>query len=163
MLITVAFLQGALSLSRALLGDIWGGGIGIGMASMGFYSCTPSGVRWLPTYTVVTFINGSFHLLQLMEIATYTKGSLITLAQPAIMNFVNLLVISAPVVSLTGVMCSYQFIKELRRLATAGHAADEASTTGPAGAVEHRRLGPWQPFGGAGHRIEVLPVSPGEG
>merc|ERR1712232_145317 len=110
--------QGSLAMLQLMLGDLLGGFLGGVMATVGTYACMPSGTRWLPTYTVVTFINGSVGLLALLEKAVFSKFPLFALSNPLVINMVHGIVAAGPVLSFAGVYYAYQYLKELRSMAT---------------------------------------------
>ena len=72
-----------------MLGDLLGGFLGLLMAGCGFYATTPGGTSWLPTYTVVSFINGSVGLLGLMEKMAFSRFPLFSFYNPLVINVVG--------------------------------------------------------------------------
>lgn len=82
-------LISSLAVFQLLLGDLLGGIIGCALAGAGQYSTTPQGVAWVPTYTVLTFINGSIGVLSLLEKMSFSRFPLFSLSNPLVVNVVH--------------------------------------------------------------------------
>ncbi|CAD7933794.1 unnamed protein product [Amoebophrya sp. A120] len=118
-LIVLTMTQGTVSLVQLLLGDLLGGFLGGVMATCGSYATSPQGIAWLPTYTVLSFLNGSVAALSLLEKIAFSKFAFLSLTNPFAVNFVHAVVLAAPVCSFAGVYYSHQLLKELRAMHSA--------------------------------------------
>lgn len=120
-LLCLTVSQGSMALFQLLLGDLLGGFLGGVMSVVGTYAATPQGTRWLPTYTVVTFINGSVGALSLLEKVTFSRFPLFALSNPFVVNIVHGILLASPIMSFAGVFYAYQYMKELRSQVSTGY------------------------------------------
>ncbi|EER03346.1 hypothetical protein Pmar_PMAR014562 [Perkinsus marinus ATCC 50983] len=119
-LLISSVLQGSLGVVEFLMGDLVTGFVNTLMAGIGMYSTQPQGVSWLPSYTVICFINGSIQFLGLIERFAYGHGPIFAGAAPLIMNYVHLAAILHPVLNMASVYYGWTLLKELRDSYIAG-------------------------------------------
>eukprot|EP00397_Hematodinium_sp_SG-2012_P031415 GEMP01033348.1.p1 GENE.GEMP01033348.1~~GEMP01033348.1.p1 ORF type:complete len:283 (+),score=50.41 GEMP01033348.1:145-993(+) len=118
LLISATIAQGSVSLFQFIIGDTAGGFLGLMMAGVGCYSAMPHGIKWLPTYIIMSFINGSIEILGLAERTLFGKYALLSLANPWAVNVYHGLLLSAPMLTLAGAYVGYQLLKEIRLIAS---------------------------------------------
>eukprot|EP00392_Amoebophrya_sp_AT5.2_P003833 g3838.t1 len=140
-LVVLTMTQGTLSLVQLLLGDLLGGFLGGVMAATGSYATSPQGIPWLPTYTVLSFLNGSVGALGLMEKVVFSKFAFLSFANPLPINLVHAVVLFAPLCSFAGVYYAHGFLKELRMLHANGSVVDTSIEAGAFSAAAMNRAG----------------------
>ncbi|KAF4674121.1 hypothetical protein FOL47_009658 [Perkinsus chesapeaki] len=119
-LLISSVLQGSLGVVEFLMGDLVTGFVNTLMAGIGMYSTQPQGVSWLPSYTIICFINGSIQFLGLIERFAYGNGPIFAGAAPLILNYLHLAAILHPVLNMASVYYGWQLLKELRDSYIAG-------------------------------------------
>ncbi|CAD7936309.1 unnamed protein product [Amoebophrya sp. A25] len=124
-LVCLTTTQGTLSLVQLMLGDLMGGFLGGMMAATGSYaSSSTTAVSWLPTYTVLSFLNGSVSTLGMMEKMVFSKYAFFALSNPLVVNLVHGLVVAVPLTSFFGCYYSYGYLREIRLLHANGTMVD---------------------------------------
>ncbi|KAF4657256.1 hypothetical protein FOZ61_006396 [Perkinsus olseni] len=119
-LLISSVLQGSLGVIEFLMGDLVTGFVNTLMAGIGMYSTQPQGVSWLPSYTIICFINGSIQFLGLIERFAYGHGPIFAGAAPLIVNYLHLAAILHPVLNMASVYYGWTLLKELRDSYIAG-------------------------------------------
>eukprot|EP00929_Paragymnodinium_shiwhaense_P094094 TRINITY_DN54527_c0_g2_i1.p1 TRINITY_DN54527_c0_g2~~TRINITY_DN54527_c0_g2_i1.p1 ORF type:complete len:305 (+),score=53.67 TRINITY_DN54527_c0_g2_i1:57-971(+) len=113
------------------LNDPLVGLLGAGVAALGIQASSPSGYRYLPSYIVLSFCNGSMQAMLGVEFfASLAKlGAMKTAGLPLSANpfFVHLLSLASPGLMFIGLYFAYQLYKELRMMRVQGMAYTEPS------------------------------------
>lgn len=103
--IVTIYIQGACALLKFTSGNMVGGFFDGMQVAMGIYSLTPDGMRLLPTYMMMSGVNGAVGLLQVLQ--TYNGIPLAWLPK---------LQIIPPVMAMVSSYFSWQFLKECRTI-----------------------------------------------
>lgn len=151
------------------LNDPVSGLIGCGVAALGLQASTPQGARYLPSYIVLAFCNGSMEVLLGIEAVT-SRGlgiaGLLAAASkaPLAVKVGQALYITSPALMFTGLVFAWNLHCELRSnvlqsIRAAGNAPagmprpPPGASTGGVSAAEDSAAWGFQPFSGAPHRL----------
>jgi len=157
-LISITVTQGCIALFQFIIGDTAGGFLSFLMAGVGLYSALPTGLKWLPTFVIMSFINGSIQFLGLVERTMFGKFALMSFANPAVVNIYHLFLMSGPILSFASVYVGYQLLKEIRQIA-AGESApleqyDPLASTNLPGLSMPQFPSSFAPFAGLAHKLD---------
>lgn len=157
MLAFMTVTQGSLGVFELLLGDLLGGFIGCVLAAVGQRGTTPGGVGWVPTYAVLSFINGSISVLSLAEKAAFSKFPIFALSNPTVVNVVHAVVVANPILSMAGVYYAYRYLAELRCMNSDGTMMETptliTSGSGMPGPLAPPPTRNYVPFAGDAHTL----------
>jgi len=159
--------QGTFAMLDFMFGDLLAGFMKGIFAGLGFYlTQMDDGVSLLPSYTVVSFVNGCITLLSALEQMSARRTPLFSGLMPLYLNYIHLSQIAHPILCFAGAYMGWQIIKELRRsgLAQSSTAADRLMPTPPVPmpVVQGRLLSgassvvgsqTFAPFTGRGHSL----------
>lgn len=168
-LMATSFTQAAVATLEFVLNDGISGLIGCCIATLGIQASSPSGYRFLPSYIVLAFCNGTMQVLVSSELAAHAK--LLTKAGAVGVKVASVVAIASPAILFGGMAIAWHLHCELRALAlqalpsgmrsglampppidgVVGASADGA--IGQGGGQQH--TGPFRPFAGQSHRLEV--------
>lgn len=168
-LFSASLAQGALSTLDFALNDPITGMIGCAIATMGTQAASANGQRYLPTYIVLTFCNGTMQVLLGLEdmgggaFAASSLGAGRDLAMPLAAKLVQLIHFASPVLMFGGLLLAWHLHSEWRSLMAlqsalhlqehgAAGAAAEAGEL-PAAAAAPAPPGSFQAFSGTSHRL----------
>lgn len=120
--------QGTLAMVDFMFGDLLSGFMKAIFAGLGFYvSHMDDGVSILPSFTVVSFVNGSISMLSAFERMSARMTPLFSGMMPLYLNYIHLSQILHPLLCFAGAYLGWQIIKELRRsgaFASPGYVGD---------------------------------------
>jgi len=159
-------LQGALvvaSVTQAIVASVEfavsdpiSGLISCGIATLGMQAASPRGHRFLPSYIVLTFCNGSMQLLLGLELAaashTWHLGTALSAKAAGLVAF------ASPLLMFSGLAVAWHLHCELQGL-TAGAARGPSAPLRPqveaevAGGSGDEAPPLWRPFAGESHRL----------
>ena len=112
----VSIGQGTLAMIDFMFGDLLSGFMKAIFAGLGFYvSHMDDGVSILPSFTVVSFVNGSIAMLTALERMSARMTPLFSGMMPLYLNYIHLAQILHPLLCFAGAYFGWQIIKELRR------------------------------------------------
>jgi hypothetical protein len=112
----VSIGQGTLAMIDFMFGDLLSGFMKAIFAGLGFYvSHMDDGVSILPSFTVVSFVNGSIAMLTALERMSSRMTPLFSGMMPLYLNYIHLSQILHPLLCFSGAYLGWQIIKELRR------------------------------------------------
>ena len=112
----VSIGQGTLAMIDFMFGDLLSGFMKAIFAGLGFYvSHMDDGVSILPSFTVVSFVNGSIALLTAFERMSARMTPMFSGMMPLYLNYIHLSQILHPLFCFAGAYLGWQIIKELRR------------------------------------------------
>lgn len=108
--------QGTLAMFDFMFGDLLAGFMKGIFAGLGFYiSQMDDGVSLLPSYTVVSFVNGCITMLSAFEQMSSRRTPMFAGVMPLYLNYVHLSQLVHPLFCFAGAYMGWQIIKELRR------------------------------------------------
>ena len=108
--------QGTMAVLDIVFGDLLSGAMKALFAGLGFYVTTmEDGVSILPSYTVVSFVNGCIMMLSTFERMSARKTPLFSGFMPLYLNYIHLTQLLHPILCFGGAYMGWQIIKELRR------------------------------------------------
>ena len=164
----VSIGQGTLAMIDFMFGDLLSGFMKAIFAGLGFYvSHMDDGVSILPSFTVVSFVNGSIAMLTAFERMSARMTPMFSGMMPLYLNYVHLSQILHPLFCFAGAYLGWQIIKELRRsgaFASPGYVGPAASQ--PDQEPRGRLLSTssvtsssrnFVPFNGRGHSLSTAP------
>lgn len=151
------FAQASIATLEFAMHDGISGLIGCAVAAMGMKAASPGGYRFLPTYVVLAFCNGTMQVLLSAE----SHSMLIAPAAKMGVKLAALLSISHPVLMFVGVAVAWNFHCELRNLvqappgllATLLPGQAEADGAGVAAGGSMEQGGGFRPFAGQPQRL----------
>lgn len=156
------FAQASIATLQFALNDSISGLIGCAVAALGMQACSPSGYRFLPSYIVLAFCNGTMQLL----IGTETAATQHMIAHGVGIKLAVAASLASPAVMFMGVAFAWHLQCELRRIAMLPPGArdvlpNQAPTepieaSGSGGAIGRGGLQPnelFRPFVGQHHRL----------
>ena len=112
----VSIGQGTLAMFDLMFGDLLAGSMKGVFAGLGFYiSQMDDGMTILPSYTVVSFVNGCITLLSTFERMSARRTPLFSGIMPLYLNYLHLEQLLHPLLCFAGAYMGWQIIKELRR------------------------------------------------
>lgn len=112
----VSIGQGTMAIFDVVFGDLLAGFMKALFAGLGFYLTTmEDGVSILPSYTVVSFVNGCIMMLSTLERLSSRRTPLFSGLMPLYLNYIHLTQILHPLLCFGGAYMGWQVIKELRR------------------------------------------------
>lgn len=112
----VSIAQGTLAMADIVFGDVLSGFMKAMFAGIGFYATTmEDGTAILPSYTVVSFINGCIMLLSAFENMSARRTPMFAGAMPLYLNYIHMTQLLHPLLCFAGAYMGWQVIKELRR------------------------------------------------
>lgn len=162
----VSMCQGSLAVADFVFGDLLSGFMKSIFAALGFYvSLSEDGAAVLPSFTVVSFVNGSITLLSAFERMSERRTPLFSGIMPLYLNYIHLSQLVHPILCFAGAYMGWQIIKELRRSGVIGAAVLAAD-----GPMEPRRArvlssagasmtGGFEPFTGRGHSLRSMSMA----
>ena len=108
--------QGTMAIVDVMFGDLLSGFMKGIFAGLGFYISTmEDGVNVLPSYTVVSFVNGCITLLSAFEQMSARHTPMFSGVMPLYLNYIHLTQLAHPLLCFAGAYMGWQIIKELRR------------------------------------------------
>jgi hypothetical protein len=108
--------QGTIALFDVMFGDLLSGFMKALFAGLGFYITTvDDGVSLLPSFTVVSFVNGSIMMLSALEAMSARRTPMFSGYMPLYLNYIHLTQVLHPLLCFAGAYMGWQIIKELRR------------------------------------------------
>ena len=160
----VSIAQGTLCMFDFMFGDLLSGAMKAIFAGLGFYiSQMDDGMTILPSFTVVSFVNGCIAMLSTFERMSARRTPLFSGLMPLYLNYVHLEQLAHPLLCFAGAYMGWQIIKELRRSGLVESAAtaavgfqDRRIIVPPPVEVPGRVLGQqasFTPFSGRGHSL----------
>ena len=163
----VSIGQGTLALFDVIFGDLLSGFMKVLFSGLGFYITTmDDGATLLPSFTVVSFVNGSIMMLSALEAMSARRTPLFSGFMPLYLNYIHLTQVLHPLLCFAGAYMGWQVIKELRRTGVF-----QSATTQPS--VVERRPDPgrllsttsvngssFAPFSGTGRSLSQSIVPP---
>jgi len=161
-LIVACATQAAVATLQFILGDPMHGLIGCSIATLGMQAASPHGFKFLPSYIVLTFCNGSMQFLLGLEYPA-VRHLLSSLSGSAAMKAAGILALLSPSLMFLGVMIAWKLHCSLRAYQATFAAEREGLAQGPdAGDVAAGGEGlpapgtsSWRPFSGEGYRLSV--------
>jgi hypothetical protein len=112
----VSIGQGTLAMFDVIFGDILSGFMKALFAGLGFYCSTmEDGTAILPSYTVVSFVNGCIMMLSAFENMSARRTPMFAGAMPLYLNYIHMTQLLHPLLCFAGAYMGWQVIKELRR------------------------------------------------
>ena len=112
----VSMGQGTLALLDVVFGDLLSGFMKALFAGLGFYvTAMEDGASILPSYTVVSFVNGCILMLSAFENMSARRTPLFSGLMPLYLNYIHMTQIIHPLLCFAGAYMGWQVIKELRR------------------------------------------------
>ena len=161
----VSMGQGTLAMADLVFGDLLSGFMKGIFAAMGFYiSQMDDGATILPSFTVVSFVNGSIALLSAFERMSARHTPMFSGIMPLYLNYLHLSQIAHPLLCFAGAYMGWQIIKELRRsgaiasavtqslFPTSGTATPQTLPTSQPRVLSASTSG-FAPFTGRGHSL----------
>lgn len=167
--------QAAAAACSFALKDSLSGFIGLGISFLGVQAATLNGQRFLPSYVVLSFCNGTMQVLLAAEMTSHAASQLAS-GHSLWIKAASLVCMATPGLMFAGMFFGWQLFKELRMLrALAGMPASEAVSTldfggAPASAGTHGAPGsaaagqrqggqssPFRPFVGNHYRLAEVP------
>jgi len=106
-IIVTVYVQGVCAALKLMSGNMIGGFFDGIQAGMGYYSLSPDGTRFLPTYMMMAGLNGVVALLQVLQ--RYHGVPL---------HYLPWSQVAMPVASILSAYFSWEFCRELRAIAT---------------------------------------------
>lgn len=117
-ILVVTFFQGVFGIVRMTSGDVFGGIYALFLATLGYNSRIPGpAVNWLKTYVLITFINGTVGVVDLMQQALVMNYPVLSLALPLSINVAHFMTLAVPIVSFSGAFFGWEYIKAQKQLA----------------------------------------------
>lgn len=112
----VSIGQGTLAMFDFMFGDLLAGSMKAVFAGLGFYiSQMDDGMTLLPSFTVVSFVNGCITMLSTFERMSARRSPLFSGLMPLYLNYMHLEQLLHPLLCFAGAYMGWQIIKELRR------------------------------------------------
>jgi hypothetical protein len=158
--------QGTLAMCDFIFGDLLSGFMKGIFAALGFYiTYMEDGVVILPSFTVVSFVNGSIALLSTLERMSARATPMFSGLMPLYLNYIHLSQILHPILCFGGAYLGWQIIKELRRsgaFSSSGYATGEGQTSPPRPRILSTGIsgsmgnGGFVPFNGRGHSLSEI-------
>lgn len=168
----VSMAQGSLAVVDFMFGDLLSGFMKSIFAAMGIYvSYSDDGPGILPSFTVVSFVNGSISLLSAFERMSGRRSPLFSGVMPLYLNYIHLEQILHPILCFAGAYMGWQIIKELRRSGVIGAAVLSAEAIPAPQARQGRVLSSaggstvgfsgtgFEPFRGRGHSLRTMSMA----
>jgi len=116
-LLVVTFAQGVMGITRICMGDIFGGIYALLLATLGYNSRIPGpAANWLKTYVLITFINGTVGAVDFFNHMIMKNYPVLSLALPFTVNLAHFMVLAVPVVSFSGALFGWEFVKAQKNL-----------------------------------------------
>lgn len=112
---TTCFAQAAMATLQFALNDGISGLIGCGIATLGMQAASPSGYRFLPSYIVLAFCNGTMQVLVGSELAS--SHQLMTLPGAVTVKLASIVALASPAVMFLGLAVAWHLHCELRAIA----------------------------------------------
>lgn len=162
----VSMGQGTLAIVDLMFGDLLSGFMKGIFAGLGFYISTmEDGVNVLPSYTVVSFVNGCITLLSAFEQMSARRSPMFSGVMPLYLNYMHLSQLAHPLLCFAGAYMGWQIIKELRRTGVVQSATtaepprmprtDTGHLLANSGLVTNQTA--FTPFTGRGHSLSRQP------
>lgn len=166
----VSIGQGTLAMIDFMFGDLLSGFMKAIFAGLGFYvSHMDDGVSILPSFTVVSFVNGSIALLTAFERMSARMTPMFSGMMPLYLNYIHLSQILHPLLCFAGAYLGWQIIKELRRSGAFASPGYVGPVTAPEAQEPRGRLlstssiasgsRNFVPFNGRGHSLATPQTS----
>ena len=112
----VSIGQGTLAMADFVFGDLLSGFMKAIFAGLGLYiSHMDDGISVLPSFTVVSFVNGCIAMLSAFERMSARRTPLFSGFMPLYLNYIHLSQLVHPLLCFAGAYMGWQIIKELRR------------------------------------------------
>lgn len=161
------FAQASIATLEFALNDAVSGLIGCGIATLGMQAASPQGYRFLPSYIVLAFCNGTMQVLVGAELAA-AHGWLLSQGVPMSLKLATVVAFASPMLMFAGLAIAWHLHCELRTLALQALPAGLV-TTGPLptdgvqqapvpgqaqGTAVGLPPGSFRPFSGQPHRLE---------
>lgn len=165
----VSMGQGTLAMADFMFGDLLAGFMKGVFAALGFYvSQMDDGVGVIPSYTVVSFVNGCISMLSGFERMSARHTPMFSGAMPLYLNYIHLSQLIHPILCFAGAYMGWQIIKELRRTGISAAQSNPTALFPTAGSpnIAPQPLQPgrslstigssngFTPFTGRGHSLE---------
>lgn len=116
-LLVVTFAQGVMGITRICMGDVFGGIYALLLATLGYNSRIPGpAANWLKTYVLITFINGTVGAVDFFNHMVMNNYPVLSLALPFRVNLANFMVLAVPVVSFSGALFGWEFVKAQKNI-----------------------------------------------
>lgn len=164
------FAQASIATLEFALSDAVSGLIGCGIATLGLQASTPAGYRFLPSYIVLAFCNGTMQVLLGTELAAANGWMLSQATVPFSLKLATATAIASPMMMFAGLAVAWHLHCELRTLAlqalprglVPGQPTSDGLPQSPApGQASGLPIPPgslpsgnFQPFSGQPHRLE---------
>jgi hypothetical protein len=112
----VSIGHGTLAVLDVVFGDLLSGFMKALFAGLGFYvTAVEDGATMLPSFTVVSFVNGCIMMLSAFENLSARRTPLFSGLMPLYLNYIHMTQIVHPILCFAGAYMGWQVIKELRR------------------------------------------------
>lgn len=135
-------MQASTAALEFILNDPLSGLIGCGISALGFQASQPTGFKFLPSYIVLAFCNGSMQVLLSMELAAARRALGVTASKSFWAKLAISTSLVSPVMMFAGLALAWHLHCELRNLAlmpqemrTAGQSDAAAAVAAAAAAV----------------------------
>jgi len=152
-LVTACASQGLAAMLQFACSDPLNGLIGCSIATLGMQAASPHGFRYLPSYIVLSFCNGSMQLLMGLEYPA-VRHLLWNLSGSIPMKAAGALALFSPVLMFLGVTAAWKLHSALQAsISEAGPHHAQAPPNADASAGELLARSSWQPFSGEAHRL----------
>merc|ERR1712039_922599 len=98
--------------------------MGCGLAALGIQASSPSGFKFLPSYMVLAFCNGTMKVLLSLEMYNYGHVLRAAMGPLGVVKIAGIVVLTSPFMIFGGLLLAWELHKELRGLAIQGALAN---------------------------------------
>lgn len=159
MMVCACLAQASAAVCEFAFDDPLNGLIGAGIATLGLQSATPQGFRYIPSYIVLAFCNGSMQVLMGLETTLGSHRILPLLGGSFSAKVASLLSLASPALMYVGIAIAWNLRIELRRMPQPvapieGQAAPEDAPVLRDGTHAASSFPGFRPFSGEAHRLE---------
>lgn len=118
-----------------LLNDPMSGFMGCGLAALGMQAASPTGFKFLPSYMVLAFCNGTMKVLLSLEMYNYGHVLGAVMGPFGLVKIAGIVVLTSPFMIFGGLALAWELHCELRGLALRAGASHLSWASPPAGTI----------------------------